>query len=143
MGTEITMYAGNGRGERTSSYHTADHRFEVAVHPSEAADNEAAFALATRLAVSEAEAEVAQQIIADLRSRIVEQKAEPARLMGEGCVRFTSTGELWILNRRDGGFASFGFRCDSWDDLFRRYDVRVTGTGTDEHGMYWTVASMR
>lgn len=88
-------------------------------------------------------ATVLRDTIADLRGKITEQKAEPARIMGEGCVRFSTTGELWILNRREGGFSSFGFRCESWDELFRRFDVRVTSSGTDEHGAYWTVVSTK
>ncbi len=139
---EITMYCENGRGERSSSYRTEDERFTVAVSPHDPVDNEAAFALATRLACSDSEADVMRATVADLRGKIIEQKAEPARLMGEACVRFTSTGELWILNRKDGGFSSFGFRCGSWDELFRRYNVRIIEHGTDAHGAYWTAVSM-
>jgi len=140
---EITKYMANGDGRRNSGYRTADNRFSVLVTPSDGADNEAGFDLATRLSVSDAVAERLRDEATSLRGKIVAQKAEPARIMGKGCVRFTTTGELWILNRREGGFASFGFRCDSWDELFRRWDVRVTEHGTDEHGAYWTVESMR
>ncbi len=65
----------------------------------------------------------------------------PARLIGRGYVRFASTGEMWILNNRERGFGHFGYRCDSWDDLFRRYDVRVVESGRDEHGDWWAVES--
>lgn len=62
----------------------------------------------------------------------------PQRLFGPGTVRFRD-GELWLLNRREGGWASWGVRLDSWDDLFRRYNVAVTVHGVDEHGTWWEV----
>lgn len=65
---------------------------------------------------------------------------EPKRLLGTGCVRFRD-GELWLLSRREDGWASFGVRLESWDDLFRRYNCRVTANGTDEAGDWWEVAS--
>lgn len=64
--------------------------------------------------------------------------ATPARLLGPGVVRMRN-GEVWLLNRAETGWASFGVRCNGWDDLFRRYDVIVTGYDRDETGDYWTV----
>lgn len=139
---EITQYMANGDGRRNAGYATDDGRFSVLVVPRDADDNEAAFGLATHLAVVDGEVKTLRTTVDDLRGKIVEQKAEPSRLMGDGCVRFTSTGELWLLGSREKGFTSFGFRFGSWDELFRRYNVRITGHGTDGHGEYWTAVSM-
>ena len=68
--------------------------------------------------------------------------AAPVRLLGTGFVRFRD-GQPWLLSRRERGWAEFGVRCESWDDLFRRYDVRVTEHGTDEHGPWWKVDAGR
>lgn len=65
----------------------------------------------------------------------------PERLLGVGCVRFDSTGRLWLLNQRKHGWASFAVRVDGWDDLFRRFAARVTSHGTDESGAWWEVQS--
>jgi hypothetical protein len=64
----------------------------------------------------------------------------PARLLGPGVVRFDpAMGKPWLLNKREPGWSSWGVVCDDWDDLFRRFNVRVTGHGTDEHGAWWEV----
>lgn len=68
--------------------------------------------------------------------------ANAARLLGPGVVRFRES-ELWLLNSAERGWASFGVRCDGWDDLFRRYDVRVTKSGSDETGDFWVVENNR
>jgi hypothetical protein len=66
----------------------------------------------------------------------------PARLaFGPGYVRFTDNGEIWLLGSREKGWSAFGFRFASWDELFRRWDGRVTEHGTDEHGAWWKVES--
>lgn len=62
----------------------------------------------------------------------------PARMLGPACVRFDERGQLWLLNKRESGWSSWGVVCDGWDDLFRRYAVVITGHGTDEHGLWWT-----
>lgn len=68
---------------------------------------------------------------------------QPVSLLGHGCVRFASTGELWLLNKREDGFASFGVRLNGWDDLFRRYNVRITEHGTDRCGEWWTAEPIK
>lgn len=78
-----------------------------------------------------------------LRARVSKLEAQvpperPAQLFGLGCVRFCR-GELWLLNGREKGFARSGFLLASWDELFRRFNVRVTDHGTDEHGPWWAV----
>lgn len=61
---------------------------------------------------------------------------KPARLLGTGYVRFAD-GKPVLLNRRERGFGEFGVTCDSWDQLFREFDVRITAHGVDEHGPWW------
>ena len=46
---------------------------------------------------------------------------------------------VWLLNRRDKGWGEFGFKLRDWDELFRRFNVRVTAAGSDDHGPYWSV----
>jgi len=64
------------------------------------------------------------------------------KLFATGYVRQLGP-KLWLLNRLDRGFGEFGYEFDGWDGLFRRFDVQVTGTGTDKHGMWWSVESRR
>lgn len=64
---------------------------------------------------------------------------QPVRLMGVGCVRFDSEGRLYLCSSREKGWAAFAIWLDGWDELFRRYDVRVTAHGQDEHGLWWSV----
>lgn len=67
--------------------------------------------------------------------------AEPTKLLGVGCVRFDDKGRLYLLASREKGWSAFALWLDGWDDLFRRYNVRVTAHGTDECGAWWEVRS--
>lgn len=87
----------------------------------------------------------ASDVIATLRLEVSELRAKAppvrqVRLLGPGVVRMRGR-EIWLLNRAEGGWASFGVRVESWDDLFRRYDVRVTAHGRDETSEFWVVES--
>jgi len=78
---------------------------------------------------------------ADLRKRLAQALNQippkrPARMLGTGYVRFAD-GKPVLLNRRERGFGEFGFTCESWDQLFREFDVRITDHGVDEHGPWW------
>lgn len=68
---------------------------------------------------------------------------EPARLLGTGCVRQdpTTPAVLWLLNSAAEGWSAFGFRLDGWDELFRRFDVKVDAPARDAHGQYWLVTN--
>ena len=131
------MFCAAPNGTRISSFSLGD--ITVNVIPAFAEQNEAAFSAACRL-------ESAPGIIAALRDELAQavkrvqiQSAKPARLIGTGYIRFTEKGTMWLLSDRKNGWAAFGVICDSWDDLFRNYDVRVTGHGTDEFGLWWSV----
>lgn len=64
---------------------------------------------------------------------------KPVRLLGVGTVRFDDKGRLYLMNKRESGWGSFALWIDGWDDLFRRYNVKVTGHGVDEAGAWWSV----
>lgn len=67
----------------------------------------------------------------------------PARLLGRGCVRFDTDGQLWMMNRAETGWASFGLCIGSWDELFRRFDAVVVEAKQDATGWYWVIESSR
>lgn len=94
-----------------------------------------------RVRRAEEDRDKARRDASDAISRL--PPAKPARLFGPGTVRFGESGALWLLSKREAGWASFGVLLDSWDDLFRRYDVRVTRHGEDEHGPWWEVDAER
>jgi len=95
--------------------------------------------------------EAHEQLVADLHRRLGDALREVdrvralvppkvlARIMSTGCVRFDERGGLWLLSRRETGWAAFGVWVSDWDNLFRRYNVRVTEHGTDETGPWWAV----
>lgn len=78
----------------------------------------------------------------ELANEILEfVKPRPIRLIGVGCVRFDEKGRIWCLSNREKGWSAFGYQFDSWDELFRRFDVRVTSHGVDDLGPWWGVES--
>lgn len=108
----------------------------VCVHVDGCEDDEKGKALAEFLADAPARVD---RLTAELRGlRAALPPARPVRLLGPGCVRFRGA-ELWLLNRVEPGWSSWGVLVDGWDDLFRRFDARVTGHGRDNTGDYWTV----
>lgn len=101
-------------------------------------------ALESRCSAAEARAAAADlraaaAIAETERLRALVPPPEPARLLGPGCIRFRGA-ELWLLNKRERGWASWGVRCAGWDDLFRHYAVTITEHGVDEFGQYWLAA---
>ena len=94
-------------------------------------------ALEERCAAAEARASELESEAIRLRALV--PPPAPVRVLGPCCVRFWDGG-LYLLNRRERGWASWGVRCAGWDDLFRRYAVVITEHGTDEHGAYWVAA---
>lgn len=72
------------------------------------------------------------------RLRVAVPPADPVRLLGPGCVRFRD-GKLWLLNRAEDGWSSFGVQLKGWDDLFRRFNVAVVEHGRDAFGDFWIV----
>ena len=133
----VTMFAADGAGRRQSSFHL--NGIKVSVSPEVDGDrNEEAFQMACRLSMADVRIATLERQLAEAKAQIVDQNRRPARLLGTGYVRFCN-GELWILNRRERGFGEFGYRCDDWDDLFRRFNVHVSDHGEDEHGPWWAV----
>ena len=147
----ITTWMVNNDGGRTRSFDVDG--CSISVRPSDGDQDTRAAQFTTELAAAavgiterwtalEAERDEAVRRAAELSrenarlSRLV-PPPEPVRTLAPGCVRFADDGRLWLLNRREGGWASWGVPCTGWDDLFRRYAVRITEHGTDEHGAYW------
>lgn len=136
----------SGAGARASTFDVGE--LHVLVNGGSGEEGtEAAFALACCLASAtlvqtedRATIDRLERELAAAKARI--PPARPARLMGRGYVRFTGAGELWVLGGREKGWGHFGYRCESWDDLFRRYNVRVVEAGEDEHGPWWAVENM-
>jgi hypothetical protein len=129
---EITEWSTGNNGRRRMIKLNG---ISVYIEPNE--DDSASRALAESLLA-------APDVIRDLQTENLALRARvppktPARLLGPGCVRMRDG--LWLLNKRAGGWASWGVRLDGWDDLFRRYNVLVTGHGEDEHGMWWEVSN--
>lgn len=81
--------------------------------------------------------ERSEQVARDLVERLSPRRPG-ARLLGPGCLRFDAHGKLWLLGKRERGWAAFGVCVRDWDTAFRRFDMRITGHGTDETGEFWT-----
>lgn len=58
-------------------------------------------------------------------------------------MRFDTDGQLWMMNRAETGWASFGLCIGSWDELFRRFDAVVVEAKQDATGWYWVIESSR
>ncbi len=148
MSNEITIFGPDQNGGRACQFHRDG--LTVLVRPSGADQNADAHALAIAL-----DAEASSLTLLDALLRETREKhtsdvrillgrvppKRPTRLLGTGVVRFDADGRPWVLGNREKGWAHFGFICDDWDDLFRRFNVSVTAHGTDKHGPWWQVES--
>jgi hypothetical protein len=135
----ITAFAQKADGRRNRGFEIDG--CTVLVTPGNASDEEAA-AVTARLADLDEQLKLAQALFTGTNAAFGEALAKippkrPARMLGDGCVRFLD-GRLFLLNRRERGFGEFGVECDDWDDLFRRFNVKITEYGTDQHGAWWT-----
>lgn len=79
-----------------------------------------------------------------LRAELAKARAQipptrPSQIMCRGYVRADVSGALWLLSKRETGWAAFGYCFRDWDELFRRWNVRVVETGADEHGPFVAV----
>jgi hypothetical protein len=141
----VIVFGVSGSGTRLSAFERDG--IHVSVRPTDEDDNEKAFEVACALSR-------AWQTIFDLQAKVTEQATEldalrarlpaakAARLLGRGCVRFRD-GQLFLLNKRAGGWAEFAVACDGWDELFRRYNVAVVEHGADVFGPWWEVENVR
>ena len=139
--TKLTQYAPDGGGARAVEFKLGD--LNVVVKHWDSDNNDRVWDLATELSTALPRLTRANDELVELREKVaaLSPVRRGAQLLGTGYVRFCGE-ELWLLNRRERGFGEFGYQCESWDDLFRRFDCRVTGHGTDEHGAWWSVESM-
>src|SRR6185312_8347983 len=148
--TEIHQYGGAISQTRSCGF-DAETGIKVLVSPSGPESNERALELAKLLAGDAHELRVLADRLISFNEHFAKQEREierlralvppekPARLFGRGWVRFESGGRMWLLADREKGWSKFGFVVGGWDDLFRRYDVRVVEHGQDEAGLWWAV----
>lgn len=148
--TKVKQWAPHADGRRTAFF-DARPGVLVKVEPEAGGSSDAALAVARELADhasalarrdEKIERLTKQVELLSRELRVVNGRVPPpapVRLLGTGYVRFAEDGRPWLLSRREGGWAEVGVRCESWDDLFRRYDVRVVEHGVDEHSAWWAV----
>lgn len=150
----VTTYGvPGGNGSRSSEFAAGDLRVLVSSVAGGNEGTEKAFGLACALARSAAAIEQRDAEIAGLKAdlaranaRAMELQAQlppnrAAQILDRGYVRFIGKA-MWLLGKRERGFAHFGFQLRDWDELFRRYNVRVVENGTDEHGQWWAVENV-
>jgi hypothetical protein len=58
------------------------------------------------------------------------------RLYAPAVVREDADGRAWLMSRREGGWAEFGYPYRTWGDLLAAWDVILGNRGHDEHGAY-------
>ena len=153
MVTEVRQYGANQNGARTARFYVkADDGLDVEVQVSHHDADRNAVVLRVAKDISNAgalleklhktEKLLALQVAETRLARAKIPPARPARLLDVGTVRFDESGRLWLMNKREGGWSSFGVCLDDWDNLFRQYNVKVTGHGTDATGPWWAVESI-
>lgn len=150
----VYQYMANASGARSVSVDIGIGR--VLVTPSDAKDNDAAVKIARSIGDHAAEAEAQRLIIDALRCALKHAESErdgavaklaevtrptrpPARLFGVAFARFAGDGSIWLLSDRERGWGASGFRFTSWDDVFREFDVVVTGHGVDATSPWWSL----
>lgn len=85
----------------------------------------------------------AEMALAEARAQI--PPATRTRIMGEGCIREDGhvPGRLWLLSSAERGWSAFGFYFDSWDALFRAWDLEVGAPQQDALGQWWPARPRR
>lgn len=96
----------------------------------------------TKDAIAQCEAKVGKMMAELAKARALVPPEKPVRLLGTGYVRLAG-GKVWLLGSREKGFGAFGYSFDSWDQLFRDFNVQITGHGEDEHGPWWSVENFK
>lgn len=67
--------------------------------------------------------------------------AKKVKPFGPTVVREDEQGRVWLMNRREGGWAEFGHPYKTWGALLAAWDVTVGARGRDGHGVYFEVTS--
>ena len=130
-GIEISEYMRTANSGRQRSFMLDGVSVTIGAHE----DDDRGKAVAVFLADARETTERLRAEVQKLRALVPD---DSARLLGPGCVRMRD-GKIWLLNRADSGWASWGVQCSSWDDLFRRFNVIVTEKRTDSTGEFWVV----
>jgi len=58
-------------------------------------------------------------------------------------LRAAPDGTWWALNKREDGFASYGFPFPYLGDALDYFDARIVAWGRDRHGLYLSAARGR
>jgi hypothetical protein len=133
--SEVSEYMQNAQGGRARSFDFDGVR--VLVTPPDGEADGRARDVVNALRESAATIARLERELAQARALIPPKKA--TRLLTAGPVRQDERGGLWLLSKRETGWAAFGYQLGTWDNLFRHYDVEVYEAGTDKHGPYWMV----
>lgn len=97
------------------------------------------------LRATEAALDKARRERDDLRFKVAHLSGEDRvpSLFGDAFVRVDGQGAVWLLGDRAKGWAAYGLRFASWEELaHERPDVRPCGCGHDDHGAYVVMRSM-
>lgn len=61
-----------------------------------------------------------------------------SHLLGPLTLRCDARGRWWALNRREGGWAEFGYSFDFLGEALDRFEAQLVSFGTDRHGLFLT-----
>ena len=55
-----------------------------------------------------------------------------ATLLGDGVIRYDEKGHVWLMNKRESGWGSFGREYLNLRQVMHRYDIVILGFGQDK-----------
>jgi hypothetical protein len=61
---------------------------------------------------------------------------KPSKVFGPVTLRCAPDCSWWALNKRETGWASFGYRFDFLTEALEAFDLRLESFGRDSHGLY-------
>ncbi|MDE2469791.1 MAG: hypothetical protein KGL35_13895 [Bradyrhizobium sp.] len=61
------------------------------------------------------------------------------RIFAPTVARIDESGYVWLMNRREGGWDSFGFRYASIREILSSWLVNVSGLGRDKHSEFYLI----
>lgn len=51
-------------------------------------------------------------------------------------IRPAGDGSWWALNKRETGWSSYGYRCDTLGEALDKFNTRATDFGRDKYGLF-------
>lgn len=70
-----------------------------------------------------------QQLLADINAG----RTGTVKLFQDTVVRIDNRGTLWLMDRPEGGWSSFGYPFKSLRDIAKIYAIHFVGLSRDEH----------